>query len=111
LSVVVFGRIVRNDIKTACREWSVRADENRGGSMSALGQKQTFAPQKVMSALPPIADMCGATRYVRYVPIADIRGWSAGVRFQPMRLLRKRLGARQNNRNFGELARLCLDLY
>ena len=28
--------------------------------MSALGQKQTFAPQKVMSALPPKADMCGA---------------------------------------------------
>jgi hypothetical protein len=30
--------------------------------MSALGQKQTFAPQKAMSALPPIAtekaDMC-----------------------------------------------------
>ena len=29
--------------------------------MSALGQKQTFAVQNVMSALPPIADMCGAT--------------------------------------------------
>ena len=29
--------------------------------MSALGHKQTFAVQKVMSALPPIADMCGAT--------------------------------------------------
>jgi hypothetical protein len=29
--------------------------------MSALGQKQTFAPQKAMSALPPKADMCGAT--------------------------------------------------
>ena len=29
--------------------------------MSALGQKQTFAPQKVMSALPPKADMCSAT--------------------------------------------------
>ena len=28
--------------------------------MSALGQKQTFALQKVMSALPPKADMCGA---------------------------------------------------
>ena len=28
--------------------------------MSALGQKQTFAVQKVMSALPPKADMCGA---------------------------------------------------
>ena len=33
--------------------------------MSALGQKQTFAVQKVMSALPPKADMCGATRDVR----------------------------------------------
>jgi hypothetical protein len=41
--------------------------------MSALGQKQTFAPQKVMSALPPKADMCGAARDVRYGPIADMR--------------------------------------
>ena len=40
--------------------------------MSALGQKQTCAVQKVMSALPPKADMCGATRDVRFVPIADI---------------------------------------
>ena len=40
--------------------------------MSALGQKQTCAAQKVMSALPPKADMCGATRNVRFVPIADI---------------------------------------
>ena len=40
--------------------------------MSALGQKQTFAVRKGMSALPPKADMCGATRYVRFVPIADI---------------------------------------
>ena len=40
--------------------------------MSALGQKQTCALQKVMSALPPKADMCGATRDVRFVPIADI---------------------------------------
>ena len=28
--------------------------------------------QNVMSALPPKADMCGATRDVRFVPIADI---------------------------------------
>jgi hypothetical protein len=55
-------------------------------SMSALGQKQTCATQKVMSALPPIADMCGATRDVRFVPIADIEGLrehfqtNAGVR-------------------------------
>jgi hypothetical protein len=33
----------------------------------------TFATQKGMSALPPKADMCGATRYVRFVPKADIR--------------------------------------
>jgi hypothetical protein len=33
--------------------------------MSALGQKQTFAMQNGMSALPPKADMCSATRYVR----------------------------------------------
>ena len=41
--------------------------------MSALGQKQTCAAQKVMSALPPKADMCAATRDVRFVPKADIR--------------------------------------
>ena len=41
-------------------------------SMSALGHKQTFAVQDVMSALPPIADMCSALAYVRFVPIADI---------------------------------------
>ena len=40
--------------------------------MSALGQKRTFAVQKGMSALTPKADMCGATRYVRFVPEADI---------------------------------------
>ena len=40
--------------------------------MSALGHKQTFAVQNVMSALPPKADMCGATRHVRFVPKADI---------------------------------------
>jgi hypothetical protein len=40
--------------------------------MSALGQKQTFALQKGMSALPPIADIRGAKTNVRFVPIADI---------------------------------------
>jgi hypothetical protein len=42
--------------------------------MSALSQKQTFAPHKVMSALPPKADMCGAARDVRFGPKADIAG-------------------------------------
>jgi hypothetical protein len=32
-------------------------------AMSALGQKQKFAAQKAMSALPPKADVCGATRF------------------------------------------------
>jgi hypothetical protein len=40
--------------------------------MSALGQKQTFAMQKVMSALPPIADICSVLTHVRFVPEADI---------------------------------------
>ena len=38
-----------------------------------MGQKQTFAAQNVMSALPPIADMCSAKTDVRFVPIADMR--------------------------------------
>ena len=42
--------------------------------MSALGQKQTCAAQRVMSALPPKADMCGAVAHVRFVPEADIVG-------------------------------------
>jgi len=36
--------------------------------MSTLGHKQTNAVQKVMSALPPKADMCGATSDVGYGP-------------------------------------------
>ena len=40
--------------------------------MSALGHKATCAPQKIMSALPPKADMCLAVAYVCFGPIADI---------------------------------------
>ena len=40
---------------------------------SALGQKQTYAAQQVMSALPPKADMCSALAYVCFGPIADAR--------------------------------------
>jgi hypothetical protein len=40
--------------------------------MSALGQKQTFALQKAMSASPPKADMCVALAYVCFGPKADI---------------------------------------
>ena len=40
--------------------------------MSALGQKQTFAVQNGMSALPSKADICGAVAHVRFVPIANV---------------------------------------
>ena len=58
--------------------------------------------QPVMSALPLKADMCGATRDVRFVPIADIGR---------LRAVRQQRGyARQNNPDFGELAQLRIDL-
>ena len=41
-------------------------------TMPALGQKQTFAMQNVMSALPLVADICSALADVRFVPKADI---------------------------------------
>jgi len=59
----------------------------RIAAMSALGQKRTYATQQavsalslmatakadktVMSALPPIADVCGAAAHVCFGPIAD----------------------------------------
>src|SRR5262249_45320070 len=43
-----------------------------GRPMSALGQKQTCAAHKLMSALPPKADMCGARSNVCFGPKADI---------------------------------------
>jgi hypothetical protein len=41
-------------------------------TMSALGHKRTFAVQKVMSGLPPKADIRRQLIDVRFVPIADI---------------------------------------
>jgi hypothetical protein len=53
--------------------------------MSALGQKQTFAVQKRMSALPPKADIDSGSRNVRFVPKADIgslfSGWALVSRY------------------------------
>jgi hypothetical protein len=70
--------------------------------MSALGHKRTYAVQEGMSALPPKADMCGATKDVRFVPIKDIGR---------LRAVRQQRGyARQNNPDLGELARLRIDL-
>ena len=52
-------------------------------TVSALGQKQTFAPQNVMSALQPKADICSATVHVCFGPIADIVQHGGDVRFVP----------------------------
>jgi hypothetical protein len=35
-------------------------------ALNAKGQKVTYAPQKVMSALPLKADMCGALTQIEY---------------------------------------------
>ena len=40
--------------------------------MSALGQKQTWQRLRLMSALPPKADIGTQSRNVRFVPEADI---------------------------------------
>ena len=52
--------------------------------MPALGHKRTFRGAIVMSALPPKADIRGAKRNVRKVPIADMMrhsGPAANARF------------------------------
>jgi hypothetical protein len=50
-------------------------------AMSAMGQKQTLHWPKLMSALPPIADIPERQLDVRFVPKADIRtnGFLAGL--------------------------------
>jgi hypothetical protein len=45
---------------------------NPEAPMSALGQKQTLANVRVMSALPPKADVNHRERHVRFVPKTDI---------------------------------------
>ena len=44
--------------------------------MSALGQKRTFRPRNVMSALPPKADIAERVLDVRFVPKACIVAYS-----------------------------------
>ena len=41
--------------------------------MSALGQKRTSEHDRIMSALPPIADIADADWDVRFVPKEDIQ--------------------------------------
>ena len=56
-----------------------------------------------MSALPPIADMCSATRYVRFVPKADMGFYkceaaSFSRKRSAARLLPRPAEARQSSR-------------
>ena len=53
-----------------CKFYQMRVRQK--GSMSALGHKRTFAVRNAMSALPPKADMCAASRDVRFVPIRTL---------------------------------------
>jgi hypothetical protein len=50
-----------------------QTSSERGGAMSALGQKRTFLEVCAMSALPPKADIPKRDEDVRFVPIADIQ--------------------------------------
>src|SRR5262252_5524052 len=52
--------------------YRVKRDSLRDVSMSALGQKQTYAVHNGMSALPPKADIGAANRDVCFGPKADI---------------------------------------
>src|SRR5262249_6761801 len=58
--------------------------------MSALGQKQTLEDLRLMSALPPKADIGTRSRNVRYVPKADIQELGAPVRGGSGNLLPRR---------------------
>jgi hypothetical protein len=71
--------------------------------MSALGHERTFAVQKVMSALPPKAEMCSAQVHVRFVPIADMKALQE-------RLSDEGRSARQDNPDLSELTGLRIDL-
>jgi hypothetical protein len=52
--------------------------------MSALGQKQTTRNVRVMSALPPIADIRWCRWDVRKVPEADIVGSYVATHIDPL---------------------------
>jgi hypothetical protein len=83
------------DSKTHPAVHSATIPASDAESMSALGHKRTFRSAITMSALPPKADMCSATRYVRFVPIADIAA-----------LFDHLVGACKQRRRYGEDKRL-----
>ena len=57
---------------------SAKADSNGHVCFTPNSDRESEIPQKAMSALPPKADMCGATGDVRSGPIADIAALISG---------------------------------
>src|SRR5262249_1614207 len=79
----LFGRWYR--VLSRLRQ-AILAIQGRARKVSALGKKQRCAAQEAMSALPPKADMCGATRDVRFGPKADLMCFSPRNSAAPRRL-------------------------
>ena len=77
-------------------------DNNMMGDQLLLSAlvKRDICDAKTMSALPPKADMCGATRDVRFVPKADIVASSACQLFDDL------VGAGEHRRRECEAERL-----
>ena len=80
--------------------------------VSALGQKQTCAVAKRHVRFTPES---GHVQCTRVCPLCansgHVMGDEPASALRPIWLLGKRSGARQNNLYFGELTRLCFDLY
>src|SRR5262249_33162542 len=68
------NHLVKSLIRSRTESYAPALQQNRF-LMSALGQKQTLAKARLMSALPPKADMVQRRPDVRYVPKADIRAY------------------------------------
>src|SRR5262245_42395391 len=66
---------------TAQARLGKRAADRAYEPLVRFGSKQTFAPQKALSALPPKADICTATGHVRFAPNSDIDCVLRRVRF------------------------------
>ena len=80
----------RRSCATSAGWWSDRTSiRYKHGLQLALAEvvAESGAPKPVMSALPPKADMCSATRDVRFVPIADINGVRRPVFGVPIRII------------------------
>src|SRR5262249_33208822 len=55
-----------------CRSKGDMCSAQRHAGFTRNSDRESGLRQTVMSALPPIADMCGANRNVRFGPIGDI---------------------------------------